>query len=164
MTGNRSLNRHGLPGEDFGDPVRSLGSCLVLPDPDYGPSSGAERSIIEPITLFVSGDLGAPIRSIGLGSRPVVWAPVPEAAIDKDDHSLAAKDDVCPATEVLDRLRVHAVSKAAPMKLRAQGELRAGVALAVALHGRSDGGRGGRRGSWNDGHEPLAAGSIGGTF
>lgn len=164
MTGNRSLNRHGLSGEGFGDPVRGLRRCLVLPDSDYGPSSGAERSIIEPITLFVSGDLGAPIRSIGFGSRSVLWTPVPEAAIDKDGQSLAEKDDVRPATQMLDRLRVHAVSKAAPMKLRAQGELRTGIALAVALHRGSDGGRGGRRGSWNNSRGPLVARSIGGTF
>lgn len=167
MTGTQlggKLNQHGLSGEGFHDPARSLHRCFVLPDPDDGPSGGAERSIIEPITLFVSRDLGAPIRSIGSGSRPVLWTPVPEAAIDKDGNPLATKHEVSPATQTLDWPRVHAVSKATAMKLRAEGELRTSVALAVALHRCSDGGRGGRRGFWNDSRGPVAARSIGGSF
>lgn len=89
---------------------------------------------------------------------------MPEAAVHKYGHFLAPKDDVCSASQAFHRLGVEAIAQAAPMKLRAQGELRTGVALAVALHGRSDGGRGGRWGFWNGSRRPVAARSIGGTF
>ena len=87
-----------------------------------------------------------------------------KAAIDKDGHPLATKDEVSPTTQTLDWPRVHAVSKATAMKLRAEGELRTSVALAVALHRCSDGGRGGRRGLWNNSRGPVAARSIGRSF
>lgn len=91
-------------------------------------------------------------------------ASVPEAAIDKDGDLLAAKDDVRSTPQALQRIGVDAIAKAASMKLRAEGELRAGVALVVAPHDRSDRGRGGRGGFGNDSGQLLAARSIGGSF
>ncbi len=136
----------------------------MLPDSDHSPPRVAQLSVVESIPLHVSGDLGAPVGGVGLGARSMLWASVPEAAIHKNGYLLAPEDDVRSAAQPLQRFRVDAIAQPAPMKLRAKGELGAGVSLAVAFHGRSNGWRGGRRGFGNDGGGPIAPRSIGGSF
>lgn len=156
--------QHELPRENLDDLVRRVRGYLMLPDPDHSPSGGAELSVIESITLHVSGDLRAPIGSVGFGTRAVLRASVPEAAIDEDGHLLATKDDIGSATQALQWLRVYSISKATSMKLRPEGKLRAGVSLPIALHCRSDAGRRGRGRLGNDSDSSLGAHSIGGSF
>lgn len=153
-----------LPPESLGDPLRGLRRNLMLPDPDHSPFRSAQLSIADAITLHVSGDLRAPIGSVGSGTRAVLRASMPEAAIDEDRHLLAPKDDVRSATQALQWLRVDAIAKAAPMKLRPKGKLRSGVPLAVALHRGPDGARRGRGCFGNDSEFGSGAHSIGGSF
>ena len=94
----------------------------------------------------------------------MLWAAMPEAAVNEDGHLLTPKDDVRFTSQSLKRLLVDAIPQPAPMKLRAERKLRTGVALAVALHCRSDSGRRGRRRLRNDSGGPVAARSIGGSF
>lgn len=136
----------------------------MLPHSDHGPARLAQLGVVQSIALHISGDLGAPVGGVGLRARSVVWAAMPEAAIDENSHLLTPKDDVCSAAQALQRLLVDAIAKAASMKLRPEGKLRPGVALAIALHGGSDGWRGGRGGFGNDGGRSLGAHSIGGSF
>lgn len=150
--------------EDSDNPVRSVYWHLVLPDSDHGPSGGAELSLIEAIALDVSGDLRAPIGGVGSGACSVFRTPVPEAAIDEDGHFLATKDDVRSAAQVFDWPHIDSISKAAPMKLRPEGKLRAGVAFPIAPHGCSYGGRRGRGCFGNDGGQSPGARSIGAGF
>ena len=156
--------RQGLPQESQDDRVRRVYGAFMLPDPDHSPSSSVQLRIVEPITLDVSGDLGIPVGSVGFGIRSVFRASVPKAAIDENGHFLAPKDDVCSTTQIFQRLRVDAIAKAAAMKLRSEGKLRAGVALPIAPHGRSYGGRRGRGCFGNDGGWSLGAHSIGAAF
>jgi hypothetical protein len=94
----------------------------------------------------------------------VLWASMPEAAIDEDGHLLATKDDVSSAAQARYRPYVDSVSKTAPMKFRSESKLGARVTLAIAPHGRSDRGRRGWGCFGNDGDSSLDAHSIGGSF
>ena len=150
--------------ENSRDPACGICRWLVLPHPNHGPSRVVQLGIVEPVTLYVSSDLRAPVGGVGSRARSVLWTPVPEAAVHEHGNLLAAKDDVRPTSQSLHWRCVNAIAEAPPMKLRAQGKLRTSVALAVALHRCSDGGRGGRRGFWDDSRRPVAARSIGGSF
>lgn len=136
----------------------------MLPHPDHDPPRVVQLGIVDPVTLYVSSDLCAPVGGVGSRARSVLWTAMPEAAVHEYGNLLAAKDDVRATSQPLHRRGVNAIAEPPPMKLRAQGKLRPSVALAVALHSGSYGWGGGRRGFWNDSHGQVAARSIGGTF
>lgn len=159
-----AVPRRGLSREDPDDPVRGIHGHLVLPNPDYGPSGCAECGLVKAVTLDVSSNLRAPIGGVGSGAGPVLWAVVPEAAIDEDGNLLATEDDVGPAAQALQWSGVDSIAEATPMQLRPEGKLRASVALAIALHDRPGGGRRGRGRFGNDGAPSLGARSIGAAF
>lgn len=153
-----------LPREGPDNPVCGIHGFLVLPDPDYGPSRCAELGLVEAITLDVSSDLRAPISGIGFWARSVLRTSVPEAAIDEDGNLLATEDDVGPAAQALQWSGVDSIPEATSMQLRPEGKLRPSVALPIALHDRSGGGRRGRGRFGNDGAPALGARSIGAAF
>jgi hypothetical protein len=153
-----------LSREKSADPVGGGCGNLVLPDSDHGPFGGAELGVVTSIPLDVSGDLRAPVGRIGPGTGAVLRAPMPEAAIDEDGHFLAPEDNVRSAAEAVQRLRVDAIAKAPPVKLRPKRKLRSGIALSVSLHGCPDRGRRGRGRFGNDSRTSVGAHSIGGSF
>lgn len=160
----RPGQRHRLLREGSGNPVCGVPRCLMLPDPDHGPSGCAELSLVETITFDVSSDLRAPISGIGSWTRSVLRTSVPEAAIDEDSNLLATEDDVGPAVQALQWSSIDSIPEATPMQLRPEGKLRASVALPIALHDRSGGGRRGRGRFGNDGASSRGARSIGAAF
>src|SRR5262245_13391737 len=79
---------------DLSDAKRCSVWCFMPPNPHDLPSISPEPRVSVAITLLVRDDLGPPELGILLGPRRVLWATVPEAAIDEDSDTRAGESDV----------------------------------------------------------------------
>ncbi len=75
----------------------------------------------------------------------MLWASVPEAAVDVDRESSAREDDVDPMARKAWHRAVDEKTKPAPMERRAQCELRSAVAPPLTSHPFPDAQGGGLR-------------------
>jgi hypothetical protein len=79
------------------DRLDSIGRCrgvLVLPDPHDRPSGVRQRVVVAPVASDIPIELCLPVVAVGARSRAVLWAPVPEAAVDEHGHARTREDDV----------------------------------------------------------------------
>src|SRR4051794_11799865 len=106
---------------------------LVLPVAQDCPSSGLERGGVAPVALHVAVELLRPVRVVCPRRRPVVWASVPEAPVDKDCHARPDEHDVGSTSEPPDGGVVLSKSKPTTMQRAAYCDLGRGVS-AVPLH------------------------------
>lgn len=67
---------------------------VVLPDPHDGPPGLGERCIDPTVALDVRSELWHPVLEVRLRDVLVVWATVPEAAIDEDGDLPTREDDI----------------------------------------------------------------------
>src|SRR3954463_11564117 len=107
-----------------------------------------EHTIRLPVSLLVSVQLLLPPLGVCLGTGGVVGARVPEAAVDVNGHPGGAEDDVGARAETGDGSTVDAEAETAAVELRADRQLRSGVAAPEPRHlgalrgGRWNGSRG----------------------
>jgi hypothetical protein len=69
------------------DRPRGYIHVVVLPNAHDYPACLFQRLLISSVTLDVSQQLAAPVIAVGGRNMPMVWAPMPEAAIDKHGNS-----------------------------------------------------------------------------
>ena len=72
---------------------------LVLPYANGLPPCGAQSAVGVLVTLGICSELSFPPISVCFGSRSMLRARVPEAAVDEDGHPLARERDVCATTK-----------------------------------------------------------------
>lgn len=113
------------------------------PEPEDGPPCAFEVSRGLYVTLTIPGDLCAPIGHVGSRRTIVVWATVPEAAVDEDGDSCTGEDDISGSAKAGQWPKVHSVTQALGMKKVPNSQLRLGVPGSVTLHRCSSGGSGG---------------------
>jgi hypothetical protein len=66
----------------------------MLPNPQHEPAAVAQASHDKAGPLFIALDFLVPVTSIRLRHTQVFWTTMPEAAVNKDNDALAAKDEV----------------------------------------------------------------------
>jgi hypothetical protein len=71
----------------------------VFPNPNDGPARSSKLSVIPTIARDVAIELRGPVAGIRSWFGSVVWAPVPETAINEDDHAGGGEDDIAPAPD-----------------------------------------------------------------
>lgn len=107
----------------------------MFPEPDYSPACSFERGIDPAISLHVPAELGRPVPLVGGRLPSMLWADVPEAAVDEDGNLLGGEDDVWSDLDVPQvEPEVLAVAEAHAMEGLAQSDLRLGVRAPVGLH------------------------------
>jgi hypothetical protein len=77
--------------------LHDLGSSryiVVFPDTDDGPSSAAKSGVGFVISFHRASQLGSPPVRVGFGSRTVVGAAVPEAAVHEHCDSCPREDNI----------------------------------------------------------------------
>jgi hypothetical protein len=119
---------------EIGDPVADVGDVLVLPESHHRPPGNLPEVAGLDVTSSVGRDLGRPELRVRLGSRVVLRAAVPEAAVDENGHLAPREDDVGGAAEVGDRSAVHEVAQTASVQFTSHGQLWSGVTGGVGLH------------------------------
>jgi hypothetical protein len=67
---------------------------VVLPQPDDGPACGAEAAFDIVVAFSVAAELGEPVCTIAARLAAVLWATVPETAVNEDGKALAPKDEI----------------------------------------------------------------------
>jgi hypothetical protein len=88
---------------------------LMLPDTHHRPSLRPKPPVSVAVATTVAGELGGPELGVRLRVGGVLWAGVPEAAIDEHSNSLTREDDVGPSASVELEGPVHPIPKAAAM-------------------------------------------------
>lgn len=63
---------------------------IMLPEPQHGPTSLFEKRVNAAVSIPITSDLLLPPVRVRLGSCAVLWAPMPEAAVQEYDQSSAA--------------------------------------------------------------------------
>lgn len=69
---------------------------FMLPNPQHAPAAMAQGARHQPVAFLVGRELFQQERPVVRGQVRVLWTTVPEAAIDKDDHSLLAEREIGP--------------------------------------------------------------------
>lgn len=107
-----------------GNYLRHRRLALVFPYTDDLPSGSPQEPGLATVPVPIRGQLGQPVRPVGLGLAAVPRAPVPEAAIDEYRHAAGAMDDVCvdPFDPAID-----AESQTSRMQGGAERPFRAGI-------------------------------------
>jgi hypothetical protein len=80
--------------DDRLDSIGRRRRVFVLPDPHDCPSGVAQRLIVAPVASDIPIELCLPVVAVGARSRAVLWAPVPETAVDEDGHARAHEHHV----------------------------------------------------------------------
>lgn len=111
----------------------NLAWILMLPEPEDRPAMGSEEIIYFSISLDVPLQLGDPVLAVAGWGGGVLWAPVPETAIDEHCNAPPRKDDVG-AAAAPERGEVHAVSSPCGVQVSADLDLGDRVSPAVAEH------------------------------
>lgn len=76
------------------DNVHGISRSSVLPKSEHSPPSSVEGLVHRSVSCHVSLELRAPVRLVSPGNGPMLWAAVPEAAIDEDCHPPTWKCDI----------------------------------------------------------------------
>lgn len=100
---------------------------VVLPNTNYLPPSVAKVTVRVSIALPVSFELLSPPSREVPNATAVPRASVPETAINEHRDVRTGKDEICPATEVSERTRINAVTKAGRPQRSTQRHLRRSV-------------------------------------
>jgi hypothetical protein len=79
-------------GDSGNDGIK--GRKLMLPNADDRPAFFAKRPGNRSITSPISGELLSPVGPVSFWLFAMLRAPVPEAAVNKEGYTLAAKDKV----------------------------------------------------------------------
>lgn len=126
----------------FGSALQDAGDCghsplqrLVLPQADHLPTSLCESNIRGTVTFDVPAKLWRPIPFVGRRIAAMLWANMPEAAVDEDRDLSSREDDVGPdlyRSEV--ESEIFAIPIPQPMQCAPQRNLRLGVGSAVSSH------------------------------
>jgi hypothetical protein len=66
----------------------------MLPQPDDGPACGAEGAFDCGVALSVAAKFGEPVCTVAARLSAVLWATVPETAVNEDGEALAPKDEI----------------------------------------------------------------------
>jgi len=86
---------------------------VVLPDSYDSPAGVCQGPVSLSVSLAVARNLGRPIPIVDLvPASPVVGAPVPETAVDKNCQPGRAKDNVSLSAQAWQRCPVKAVTQA----------------------------------------------------
>ncbi len=116
-----------------GHPECRLFGILVFPHPNHRPSRRCQSLISVTVTLDCATQLVAPPLSVASRDASVLWAAVPEAAIDEDGYPWPDKRDVDLAPAAFDRA-VYSKPKACLMQCRPQSQLGRSVARTLRAH------------------------------
>ena len=125
--------------------LRGLRRVLMFPEPEDRPSCGGKPLIGVPIASAVPGDLLFPVVGVGRSLGVVLWAAVPEAAVEEDRDALSGEDHVSSAPKVRKGPGSYPVSKSEGMRGPAQGHFGTGVTAPVGLHASACSGGGSPR-------------------
>ena len=90
---------------------------LVFPETEHDPPGIAELLVRLAISCDVPQELRLPPLAVGVWDVPVLGTHVPEAPVHEDGHARRPEDDVHSLAPVAEHSTVHAVPKAASMKL-----------------------------------------------
>ena len=104
---------------------------LVLPGSDHQPAGLTERHIVAPVTGDVGFKLRAPPIGVRFWSYCVLWASVPEAAVNKDRDLRPSQCDVGPTRKIP---YVDAVPEASAVQLAAKSQFRPSIPSSEAGH------------------------------
>jgi len=116
------------------DPLdRDLG-CDVFPDAHDRPTGFAERVVHSTVPGDVGRELRHPVVPVALGHVLVVWAAVPEAAIDEHRHPPRGEHDIRVDPDITSpKEQVLSEPEATTVQARAQADLWLGAGPAVGL-------------------------------
>jgi hypothetical protein len=79
---------------------------LMLPDANNFPTARRQFGVVSAVATGVAFELRDPVCAVSVRQVPVLWAPVPEAAIDEHSNASAVKDDVRATGKLSDRPHV----------------------------------------------------------
>jgi len=105
------------------DDLGNVRRVLVLPRSDDGPTCLSQAVFRQAVPLDVGVELGSPPLGVRLGGDGVLWATVPEAAVDEDGDSGPREGDIGSARKGGD---VYSVAEPPAMQLPAKSTLRLG--------------------------------------
>lgn len=136
----------------FAHKLSDPGTCgrwgFVFPDPLYEPAGTAKQSIGVGIPSSIRSEFLKPPLCVRFGARSMTWTRVPEAAIDKDDHSGVDKKNVGSSAPSWKNLSIDPETQSPSVKNLTKGDLGRGVALTSRLHSPESLRRGRRWRSW----------------
>lgn len=131
---SRPAGGHGRPGSDgLPNHAGRRGAVLVLPEPKHRPALSSQRRVRVSIPLYVCLDLLAPPGRVRFGPSGVLWASVPEAAVDKD-HDLCGPEREIRPSRCAGHRPINAKSQSHPMNGRPDRQLASCVAAWCSLH------------------------------
>lgn len=104
---------------------------LVLPGSHHQPAGLTERYIVAPVTGNVGSKLGAPPIGVRLWSHCVLWASVPEAAVNEDRDLRPSQCDIGATRKVP---QVDAVPEPSAVQLAAESQFRPGIPSSETGH------------------------------
>jgi hypothetical protein len=125
--------------------VRHNHGLFVLPCTDHTPPRLAKRRINRRITLSIPLDLRTPVRGVRAWRRVVIWAPMPEAAVDEHSYTRAGEKQVRGPRQRGERSCGDPEPQPEPMRCAADRAFGSRIALAIPQHDRTHG-RSGRPG------------------
>lgn len=73
----------------------------MLPQPDDSPACGAEGAFDNGVALSVATKFGEPVCTVAARLAAVLWATVPETAVNEDGETCVAKGEIGAAEEWL---------------------------------------------------------------
>ena len=95
----------------------------MFPHPDNPPAGIKQGLVGFPIPLDVTSEFCFPKLDIRFWQCPMIRAPMPEAAVDKNGYLRTTKDDVSSSWKGWDRPNVHAVAETHSVQLPPQRKL-----------------------------------------
>lgn len=110
----------------------------MLPDAQDGPPRCLKGFGVASVAGYIALQLASPPIPVGYRTGGMVWAAVPEAAVDKDSEPNPRKDDIRLAADALNRTAVLPEPHARSVESRSQGDLRRRIPGPVGLHRASD--------------------------
>jgi hypothetical protein len=118
-----------------GDPGCRVFGRFVFPHSDSKPAGVGKTLVCLAVATLVAFDLGRPVIRIGLRcSASVLWATVPEAAVNEYGHAGGPEHQVCPSADSGKGSGVHSIAQTRRVQCTSQRQLRRGVAGALSLH------------------------------
>src|ERR1017187_249522 len=111
----------------------------MLPTSDDRPTSDRQRPVDPTIALNVASELFFPKHRVGLGTRRVFWAAMPEAAVDEDGDASPRKQQINTHANFGEvKSVVLAETLAARMQERAERQLWGGIFAPICAHRAPD--------------------------
>jgi hypothetical protein len=93
----------------------------MLPDSDNGPAGHFKLTVGVCVALTVASDLRLPIPIVDPRLVAVVWAAVPEAAIDEHGHARTREDDIDGPAQPVKGPTMDEIAETKPMEGPTQG-------------------------------------------